>query len=115
MASQQGKYLGQLFGKLHRNHKTLEANDLPDLDDEMYNDAFNYKHLGNLAYIGNSCVHPLLRYTCSFHYRRCIVRGAGRQIGAKRHRILADCGRAAFDYNGYSFAGGLLAMYAWRS
>lgn len=76
VASQQGKYLGQLFGKLKTHHKALEANDLPDLDDEMYSDAFNYKHLGNLAYIGNS---------------------------------------AAFDYNGYSFAGGLLAMYAWRS
>lgn len=54
VASQQGKYLGQLFGKLKTHHKALEANDLPDLDDEMYSDAFNYKHLGNLAYIGNS-------------------------------------------------------------
>ena len=61
VASQQGKYLGQLFGKLHANQKALKANDIPDLDDEVYSDAFNYKHLGNLAYIGNSYVsgHPL--------------------------------------------------------
>lgn len=59
VASQQGKYLGQLFGKLHANQKALKANDIPDLDDEVYSDAFNYKHLGNLAYIGNSYVSPI--------------------------------------------------------
>jgi NADH dehydrogenase len=54
VAAQQGKFLGKMFGELSRRHKTLKANELPDLDDEMYNDAFNYQHLGNLAYIGNS-------------------------------------------------------------
>ncbi|KAI9637628.1 putative 64 kDa mitochondrial NADH dehydrogenase [Dioszegia hungarica] len=76
VAAQQGKYLGAMFGKLAKSHKALELNEMPDMDDEAYYSPFAYRHLGNLAYIGNS---------------------------------------AAFDYNGYSFAGGLLAMYAWRS
>jgi len=74
VASQQGKYLGKMFGKLSkqadRNEHILQA------DDEVYYDAFKYTHLGTLAYIGNSAV---------------------------------------FDYDGWSLAGGLLAMYAWRS
>ncbi|OCF39117.1 NADH dehydrogenase [Kwoniella heveanensis CBS 569] len=76
VASQQGKYLGALFTKLARQHKTLEANGIKDLNDEAYYHPFEYRHLGSLAYIGNSAV---------------------------------------FDYEGWSLAGGLLAMYAWRS
>jgi NADH dehydrogenase FAD-containing subunit len=76
VASQQGKYLGKMFGKLAKSASTLKANGLPDLDDESYAVPFKYTHLGSLAYIGNSAV---------------------------------------FDYDGFSLAGGLLAMYAWRS
>jgi NADH dehydrogenase len=76
VASQQGEYLGHMFGKLSKQRATLEANHIEDLDDEAYYRPFKYRNLGTLAYIGNS---------------------------------------AAFDVNGYGSAGGLLAMYAWRS
>ncbi|ORY35681.1 putative 64 kDa mitochondrial NADH dehydrogenase [Naematelia encephala] len=76
VAAQQGKYLGGMLTKLSKQYKVLRANDMPDLDDEMYYEPFSYRHLGSLAYIGNSAV---------------------------------------FDYEGWSLAGGLLAMYAWRS
>lgn len=54
VASQQGKYLGGLFTKLAKQATTLRANELPDLDDEAYYEPFSYRHLGSLAYIGNS-------------------------------------------------------------
>lgn len=54
VAAQQGKYLGGMFKKLAKSTKTLRANELPDLDDEMYYEPFSYMHLGSLAYIGNS-------------------------------------------------------------
>lgn len=76
VASQQGEYLGHMFGKLAKQYKVLKANDVDNLDDEVYYKAFRYNNIGALAYIGNS---------------------------------------AAFDVKGYSQAGGLLAMYAWRS
>ncbi|WWC71381.1 uncharacterized protein I206_105336 [Kwoniella pini CBS 10737] len=76
VASQQGKYLGGMFSKLSKQHKTLEENGIENLSDDAYYHPFDYLHLGSLAYIGNSAV---------------------------------------FDYDGFSLAGGLLAMYAWRS
>lgn len=76
VAAQQGKYLAKMYGTLAKRIDTLDANEMPDHDDEMYYKPFKYLHLGTLAYIGNSAV---------------------------------------FDYEGYSLAGGLLAMYAWRS
>jgi NADH dehydrogenase len=54
VAAQQGKYLGAMFGKLAKSHKALELNEMPDMDDEAYYSPFAYRHLGNLAYIGNS-------------------------------------------------------------
>jgi hypothetical protein len=72
VASQQGKYLGQLFGKLKTHRKALAANDLPDMDDEVYTEAFNYRHLGNLAYIGNSCVSALLLFAASSEYHDAV-------------------------------------------
>lgn len=47
-----------------------------DGSDDIIYEPFSYRHLGSLAYIGNSAV---------------------------------------FDFNGYSLAGGLAAMYLWRS
>jgi NADH dehydrogenase len=77
-AHQQGTYLAHKFNKLARAAPGLQANDIVegDLDAAVYK-AFEYKHLGSLAYIGNSAVFDL---------------GPGR-----------------------SLAGGLWAVYAWRS
>lgn len=75
-AAQQGKYLGKKLAKLARSSLTLNANDIFDGDmDAAVHKPFCYKHLGSLAYIGNSAV---------------------------------------FDLPGYSFVGGLIAMYLWR-
>ena len=77
-AHQQGQYLGHKFNKMARAAPGLKANDVRDgdLDDAVYK-AFEYHHLGSLAYIGNAAV---------------------------------------FDWGGgWNFAGGLWAVYAWRS
>ncbi|KAF4637728.1 hypothetical protein G7Y89_g361 [Cudoniella acicularis] len=77
-AHQQGQYLGHKFNKMSRAAPGLRVNDVRDgdLDEAVYR-AFEYHHLGSLAYIGNSAV---------------------------------------FDWgNGWNFAGGLWAVYAWRS
>ncbi|KHN99310.1 Pyridine nucleotide-disulfide oxidoreductase, FAD/NAD(P)-binding domain protein [Metarhizium album ARSEF 1941] len=77
-AHQQGYYLAQKFNKLAHLSEGLSANDIRDgdLDAAAYK-AFEYHHLGSLAYIGNSAV---------------------------------------FDLGeGWSIAGGLWAVYAWRS
>ena len=77
-AHQQGQYLGHKFNKIARATPGLKANDIRDGDlDEAVYKAFQYRHLGSLAYIGNSAV---------------------------------------FDLGGgWSLAGGLWAVYAWRS
>ncbi|PHH92103.1 hypothetical protein CDD83_8954 [Cordyceps sp. RAO-2017] len=77
-AHQQGSYLAQKFNKMARLSSGLSVNDIRegDVDAAVYK-AFEYRHLGSLAYIGNS---------------------------------------AAFDLgDGWSVAGGLWAVYAWRS
>lgn len=77
-AHQQGQYLAHKLNKLARAAPGLQANDIRDADiDAAVYKAFEYKHLGSLAYIGNSAV---------------------------------------FDLGeGWSLAGGLWAVYAWRS
>lgn len=77
-AHQQGQYLGHKFNKLARAAPGLKANEIIDGDlDEACYKAFEYHHLGSLAYIGNSAV---------------------------------------FDWGGgWNIAGGLWAVYAWRS
>ncbi|ROW08052.1 hypothetical protein VPNG_06089 [Cytospora leucostoma] len=59
-AHQQGGYLAQKFNKMSRAAPGLKANDIRDgdLDDAVYK-AFEYRHLGSLAYIGNSAVFDL--------------------------------------------------------
>ncbi|KAK9244644.1 hypothetical protein V1506DRAFT_540784 [Lipomyces tetrasporus] len=76
-AHQQGQYLGRKLTKLARVRETLAMDEVVsgDIDDLAYR-AFEYHHLGSLAYVGNAAV---------------------------------------FDLNGYSFVGGLVAMYLWRS
>jgi len=56
-ADQQGRYLGRKFNKMALAAPGLRANevDYGDLDEAIYK-AFEYKHLGSLAYIGNAAV-----------------------------------------------------------
>ncbi|KAI6750034.1 hypothetical protein HG531_007299 [Fusarium graminearum] len=77
-AHQQGQYLARKFNRMTRLHEGLDANDIRDGDvDAAVYKAFEYKHLGSLAYVGNSAI---------------------------------------FDWGeGRSIAGGLWAVYAWRS
>ena len=76
-ANQQGEYLARKFNKLAQMAPGLRANAVADGDiDEAVYKAFEYKHMGSLAYIGNAAV---------------------------------------FDFNGMNFAGGLVAVYLWRS
>ncbi|KAM5354180.1 hypothetical protein ACJ41O_000830 [Fusarium nematophilum] len=77
-AHQQGQYLARKFNRMTRMTEGLRANEIRegDVDAAVYK-AFEYRHLGSLAYIGNSAIFDL---------------GEGR-----------------------SFAGGLWAVYAWRS
>lgn len=56
-ANQQGQYLARKFNKLAQATPGLEMNDIVDgdVDDAVYK-AFEYKHLGSLAYVGNAAV-----------------------------------------------------------
>ncbi|KAK3707481.1 hypothetical protein LTR37_012123 [Vermiconidia calcicola] len=76
-ANQQGEYLGRKFNKLAQAGPGLKINSIADGDiDEAVYKAFEYKHMGSLAYVGNSAI---------------------------------------FEVKGMNFAGGLLAVYLWRS
>lgn len=59
-AHQQGQYLAHKFNKMARAAPGLSANEIRDgdLDAAVYK-AFEYRHLGSLAYIGNSAVFDL--------------------------------------------------------
>lgn len=56
-AHQQGQYLGRKFNKMAQMAPGMRLNqvDYGDLDDACYK-AFEYHHLGSLAYIGNAAV-----------------------------------------------------------
>lgn len=56
-AHQQGQYLGRKFNKIAQSAPGMQLNqvDYGDLDEAVYK-AFEYKHLGSLAYIGNAAV-----------------------------------------------------------
>lgn len=56
-AHQQGQYLGRKLNKLAQAAPGMVANEIDygDLDEAFYR-AFQYKHLGSLAYIGNAAV-----------------------------------------------------------
>lgn len=56
-ANQQGVYLGKKFNKIAQAIPGFQANEIDygDLDDAVYK-AFEYHHLGSLAYIGNAAV-----------------------------------------------------------
>ncbi|KAI9835781.1 MAG: hypothetical protein M1837_003665 [Sclerophora amabilis] len=56
-AHQQGQYLGRKFNKMAQIAPGLSVNevDYGDLDEAVYK-AFEYRHLGNLAYVGNAAV-----------------------------------------------------------
>jgi len=76
-AHQQGLYLARKLNRFIQAAPGLAANELVDgdLDAAVYK-AFEYKHMGSLAYVGNAAI---------------------------------------FDFGGFSFGGGLLAVYLWRS
>ncbi|CAG8974891.1 hypothetical protein HYALB_00006674 [Hymenoscyphus albidus] len=59
-AHQQGQYLGHKFNKMAHAAPGMKVNDVihGDLDETVYK-AFEYHHLGSLAYIGNSAVFDL--------------------------------------------------------
>ncbi|KAL6710187.1 hypothetical protein ACN47E_009978 [Coniothyrium glycines] len=56
-ANQQGTYLGHKFNKIAHAAPGMMLNDVDygDLDEAVYK-AFEYKHLGSLAYIGNAAI-----------------------------------------------------------
>ncbi|KAF2428342.1 hypothetical protein EJ08DRAFT_651113 [Tothia fuscella] len=56
-AHQQGQYLGRKFTKLAHAAPgmTLNEMDYGDLDEAVYK-AFEYKHMGSLAYVGNAAI-----------------------------------------------------------
>ncbi|KAF7560356.1 hypothetical protein G7046_g3792 [Stylonectria norvegica] len=56
-AHQQGQYLAQKFNRMARLSEGLAINEIRegDLDAAVYK-AFEYRHLGSLAYVGNSAV-----------------------------------------------------------
>lgn len=56
-AHQQGQYLGRKFNKMAQSAPGLRMNDVDygDLDEAVYK-AFEYHHLGSLAYIGNAAI-----------------------------------------------------------
>ncbi|KAK5165522.1 uncharacterized protein LTR77_009051 [Saxophila tyrrhenica] len=56
-ANQQGEYLARKFNKLAHASPGLAMNSINDGDiDEAVYKAFEYKHLGSLAYIGNAAI-----------------------------------------------------------
>ena len=56
-ANQQGEYLGKKLNKLAHAAPGLKANQMLDGDiDEAVYKAFEYRHMGSLAYIGNAAV-----------------------------------------------------------
>ncbi|KAI1423921.1 pyridine nucleotide-disulfide oxidoreductase-domain-containing protein [Xylaria sp. FL1777] len=59
-ANQQGIYLGRKFNKLAHSAPGLTRNEIRDgdVDDACYK-AFEYHHLGSLAYVGNSAIFDL--------------------------------------------------------
>ncbi|KAH7130385.1 hypothetical protein B0J11DRAFT_548735 [Dendryphion nanum] len=56
-AHQQGQYLARKFNKIAQAAPGMQLNELDygDLDEAVYK-AFEYRHLGSLAYIGNAAV-----------------------------------------------------------
>lgn len=59
-ANQQGVYLAKKFNALAASAPGLKANDIRDGDlDEACYKAFEYHHLGALAYVGNSAIFDL--------------------------------------------------------
>jgi NADH dehydrogenase len=65
-AHQQGQYLGRKFNRIAQAAPGMQLNevDYGDIDDAVYK-AFEYKHLGSLAYIGNAAIFDLNGYGLS--------------------------------------------------
>lgn len=91
-ANQQGLYLGRKLNKIAQMAPGMQLNDVSygDLDEACYK-AFEYRHLGSLAYVGNAAV---------FDFRG---------LGGSGEGITDSSGK------GLTFGGGLMAVYLWRS
>jgi NADH dehydrogenase len=65
-AHQQGQYLGRKFNKIAQMAPGMQLNnmDYGDIDDAVYK-AFEYKHLGSLAYVGNAAIFDINGYGLS--------------------------------------------------
>lgn len=65
-AHQQGQYLGRKFNKMAQAAPGMQLNqiDYGDLDQAVYK-AFEYHHLGSLAYIGNAAIFDINGYGMS--------------------------------------------------
>ncbi|CAI6342120.1 unnamed protein product [Periconia digitata] len=65
-AHQQGQYLGRKFNKIAQAAPGMQLNevDYGDIDDAVYK-AFEYHHLGSLAYIGNAAIFDINGYGLS--------------------------------------------------
>ncbi|KAF2645938.1 hypothetical protein P280DRAFT_418175 [Massarina eburnea CBS 473.64] len=65
-AHQQGLYLGRKFNKIAQAAPGMHLNevDYGDLDDAVYK-AFEYRHMGSLAYIGNAAIFDIGGYGLS--------------------------------------------------
>ncbi|PSN62334.1 hypothetical protein BS50DRAFT_578142 [Corynespora cassiicola Philippines] len=65
-AHQQGQYLGRKFNKIAQSAPGMQLNSLDygDLDEAVYK-AFEYRHLGSLAYIGNAAIFDINGWSMS--------------------------------------------------
>ena len=63
VADQQGQYLGKKLNKVADMAETARLNDLGDDPDDVAYDPFEYRHLGSLAYLGNSAVFDFNGYS----------------------------------------------------
>ncbi|PVI03596.1 hypothetical protein DM02DRAFT_612073 [Periconia macrospinosa] len=65
-AHQQGQYLGRKFNKIAQAAPGMQLNEVEygDIDDAVYK-AFEYHHLGSLAYIGNAAIFDINGYGMS--------------------------------------------------
>ena len=64
VANQQGVYLGKKLSKIAKSgHDAAVANEVYDDPDDMLYTPFKYRHMGSLAYIGNSAVFDIGSYS----------------------------------------------------
>ncbi|KAI8454759.1 NADH dehydrogenase [Phakopsora pachyrhizi] len=116
VAQQQGKYLAKKFNQFQARNaiETIQKNDIAESDvDDILSDPFKYRHLGSLAYIGNSAVFDFGEKYGSF---------GGGLIAAylvKYHFIfflkISQIQNVFIDFNGLAFTSLIFSTKQWRS